>query len=578
MLLLHILPDSPSLFASYDAWENAHADGLSIWAINNKDKITEETSDADIWNMYLQSEEASSVGNMFDIMQGADYNDEEAYDAQFKEFAQSQIDNPLLNKNGDGFLNFGEFTSDLTSEIVFYKNQIEKGNISKEDALDVLSEVMLEAQALFDTIDTNGNNDGLIDADELAKYYKYLDKNDGSKNGEISIQSTQEIPEYIYNEVKGSIYDESKQSIRNYVNGLLTDEADKANENLGLVKKEYDEAQNTLKAAEQTLKDAQANKENGVTYLDLRTGYTYAEGLKSYADAQEALAKDIAFKAGINTEGIEDWNSAEFRNSEIGQAIEETCRQILSEHPEITLSEGESAFDKIFQIANDGHTSNDTITYTDPKAINSYNEAKANAEAKEAEFKKAVEAEKQAEALKKQNIETVQNTNDGTEIPAEPASETKTEEHETTTLSNGADLSKMTEMIQSGNYVGSNLFNLSADDMIALYDACDDAGKARLYNHSRTNDGKLTSAQKEALQKYISSFPQSSAKENAQAGTEADIIQQAIDNGWNINTTLESLLDDSNLQGISDEDIAFMSKLAHAMQTLNIKSLSEFKS
>lgn len=198
-------------FAQMENWENAHT--------KNMENLIDGAIDEDI---YEQAGE--KIGFDFDFMEGKDPSDETAYNEQTLKLAQGEME--VKDFNNDGKVEFNEyFAQEIAPDILRYKEMIKTGKIEEETVIDMLSDVYIQANALYKIIDIHmGNNDGFLDETEFQQYYTHLDEyvGDGStnRNGSINIEQIIEYPEFLTSQFNFSV-DKNNPEVREIIQALI---------------------------------------------------------------------------------------------------------------------------------------------------------------------------------------------------------------------------------------------------------------------------------------------------------------------------------------------------------------------
>lgn len=198
-------------FIKLTNWEDAHVKNME----NLIDGVIDEST-------YLEAGE--KIGLDFDFMEGKDPKDEEAYNEQTLKLGQGEME--VKDLDGNGEVEFNEyFTQETAGDILRYKEMIKAGEIDEETVIDMLSEVYIQANAVFEIIDKHmGDKNGTLDEKEFQQYYIHLDEyvGDGTtdRNGSINIDQISEYPLYLANQFDLSAYKDSSE-VREIIKTLI---------------------------------------------------------------------------------------------------------------------------------------------------------------------------------------------------------------------------------------------------------------------------------------------------------------------------------------------------------------------
>ncbi len=187
--------DNGDVFSEFNNWQKKHAINMKKFAQGDYDK---EGQDAFKTYEIL----TDKIGETFDFMEGKDASNDKEYDEQTLKLGKGEV--AQKDGNGDNLVSFKEYISDeLASQGALHdmKEFVKSGLYSKDEAVQMLTDVYLEAQAVFNVIDeAMGNDDGFLDETEFQAYYQLVDTYSGAKDkdrGTIHLDDVTGYPEYI---------------------------------------------------------------------------------------------------------------------------------------------------------------------------------------------------------------------------------------------------------------------------------------------------------------------------------------------------------------------------------------------
>lgn len=181
-----------SLFKDFNKWTTKHD-------LNLKNYIYEQYD----YDTYTKIEEG--ISTTFDFMEGKDADNEQDYDKQTLKLGQGEVQQK--DSNNDGVVSYVEYFSQEAAPIVKdYKEMIEEGMITEQEAIDNLTQAYVQAQTVFTIIDSKmGNDDDFLDEEEFQSYYQYMNEysinNNDGKKGQLSIDDITDYPEFLANQV-----------------------------------------------------------------------------------------------------------------------------------------------------------------------------------------------------------------------------------------------------------------------------------------------------------------------------------------------------------------------------------------
>lgn len=176
------------VFQEFDKWQKMHAINMKKFAEGQYDE-------------YAYNGLTEKIGETFDFMEGKDASDDKDYDEQTLKLGQGEV--AQKDSNEDGLVDFKEyFSQELAGDALGgVKDHVKSGLFTEDEAVEMLTGVYLEAQAVFNVIDeAMGNDDGYLDETEFQTYYKYLDTYTDAKDkdrGTIHLDDVAGYPEYL---------------------------------------------------------------------------------------------------------------------------------------------------------------------------------------------------------------------------------------------------------------------------------------------------------------------------------------------------------------------------------------------
>ena len=141
-------------------WEKSHEELMAV-----SESIEEYDSKKD------------DLGLSFDFMEGFDVNDEDKYNEQTLKLAQGEIE--AKDKDGDNLVTYNEYLEEeLGGEIPKIKELIATGQMSQDEAVGMIKDIVIESNKVFNIIDLMESDGSLgsvgdkkLDAEEFQAYY-----------------------------------------------------------------------------------------------------------------------------------------------------------------------------------------------------------------------------------------------------------------------------------------------------------------------------------------------------------------------------------------------------------------------
>ena len=195
------------VFDNMITWQKSHEANI----VETTQKINEAQTGLDVFNAYKEYyDNIDKIGYEYNFMEGKDSNNEEDYSAQLQELGKAEI--LATDIDGDNQISFEEYVTAQTETL--------GGEIDKE----TYAEILTMCDLTFTIIDEGmGNSDknGYLSADEMASFYKNLDRysldenNEGYLNdqgdGKFNIDEASDFISYLINNmIEPETYEELK--------------------------------------------------------------------------------------------------------------------------------------------------------------------------------------------------------------------------------------------------------------------------------------------------------------------------------------------------------------------------------
>ena len=180
------------VFDNMITWQKSHEANI----VETTQKLNEAQTGLDIFNAYKEYyDNIDKIGYEYNFMEGKDPNNEEDYSTQLQELGKAEI--LATDIDGDNQISFGEYVMAQTETL--------GENVDEE----TYAEVLTNCDLIFTIIDEdmeNSDKNGYLSADEMASFYKKLDRYSLDENNEDYLKDLGDGKGYLEDQGDGKGY------------------------------------------------------------------------------------------------------------------------------------------------------------------------------------------------------------------------------------------------------------------------------------------------------------------------------------------------------------------------------------